>query len=184
MPNYPVPVRMRRFFNAATRELFRFDKYFNVLNLGCGHNIDREGKTYSDYIQCVSMVNVDSRYTTKYVDFEVPFSGGLEMKNPVDVYAFAEKLPFNDESFDLVFCNWAFHDFEWKKSLEEIKRVLTQDGRFFATYCIPPVMKMSQIRGLLRDNFDNICFMYLVLDENLDGRDGTAELFYGTKKNA
>jgi len=44
----------------------------------------------------------------------------------------ADKLPFKDESFDIVSAFSSFHWFDNKKSIKEIKRVLKPDGFFIA----------------------------------------------------
>lgn len=179
MDKFPVPTRMRRYFNALTEELFRFEKYDRVLNLACGHDIDREGSTYSEYFCANSVIRSDVALTTEYAKFEVPFSGGLSMKNPVDIFANAENLPFEDNLFDLVFCNWALHDFDREKALNEICRVLKNHGHFFATYCRPPESFMYATRIMLTQCFERLAMSKITLFEHLDGRDGSAEMFFG-----
>jgi len=180
--NHPIPTRMRTVFNSFTRELFHYERFRRVLNLGCGHDIDREGGCYSDYFIADEIFRVDINSTTEYAEQECVFSGGRKMANPVDVFASANELPFADASFDLVFCNWAFHDFDREKAIKEILRVLTYGGKFFCTFCRPPESFMMDTYNLLKEHFQLSLVFRLVLLERLDGRDGSAVAFYGTRR--
>ena len=61
---------------------------------------------------------------------------GVELK-----IANAEDLPYEDEAFDFVSCNFAFHHFEGKiKALREIRRVLKGGGAFLMANICPAFM--------------------------------------------
>ncbi len=45
-----------------------------------------------------------------------------------------EKLPFPDASFDCVFCNGVLFVTDWRKSLDELVRVLKPNGKIYITY--------------------------------------------------
>ena len=195
MINHPIPSRMRRIFNAWTKGVLLGQKFESVLNLGCGHDIDREGGHYSNYFGTAEVVRVDCAEETSYNVNETVYlslySLGivskregepyLVVKNPLDRIAKAESLPFKNKEFDCVFVNWALHDMDRVKALFEINRVLKLHGRVFISYCRPPELFMLETRSMIEQFFEVGTFMRLSLEEYLDGRCGSAEAIFGIK---
>ncbi|MFQ6061481.1 MAG: methyltransferase domain-containing protein [Thermoplasmata archaeon] len=72
-----------------------------------------------DNLLCLDPSRRILTHARQYLGKRVQFVGGI-----------AEKLPFNEERFDIVFCVFSFRDFMNKEaSLREIKRVLRKRGR-------------------------------------------------------
>lgn len=62
----------------------------------------------------------------------------------------AESIPFEDSSFDIILANhMLYHANDRKKVLSEIRRVLKQDGTFYATTMDEDYMK--EISGIIRE---------------------------------
>lgn len=108
-------------------ELYRYLKTLvkkskaNTLDLGCGTGIaTRELKKAGFAVMGTDkdrkMIKIARQYDKKIIYVVAP----------------ADKLPFADSQFDLVTAFTAFHWFNDKKSLLEIKRVLKPGGLFFA----------------------------------------------------
>ncbi len=67
------------------------------------------------------------------------------------IYANAESLPFNDESFDAVICITSIHNFkDIKKALNEMKRVCKNK---IAISVLKKAKKFEEIKKLIKDNF-------------------------------
>jgi len=68
------------------------------------------------------------------------------------VKAFAEELPFEDSSFDLVFMANSFHDFDRERAKAEVDRVLKPNGyvavydwkKDYLTFGPPPWIRMGE----------------------------------------
>ena len=176
-----LPTRLRRAFNGWLKGLVAGQHFSRVLNLACGHDIDKEGATYSSYFDCNEIVRVDIAVETKYGSKEVKYSGGLVCQNPVDIIASAENLPFDDNYFDFVFCNWAFYYMDREKALFQINRVLKNNGLCFISYYSKEESFMAESRLMLEKVFVISAFARLNLEQHLDGREGFAEAIWGTK---
>jgi len=195
VPEKIPETRMRLAFNGWTRGLFKGMHFTRVLNLGCGDDVDREGSHYSvkgRYFSFDMIEKVDAASDTFYDPKEGPFlqgetydftiGGSIRVRNKQHFLARAEDIPFFDGLFDLVFCNWCFHDFDREEALKEIYRVLKPGGLFFASYCKPPDSFMEQTRVMLENTFRILAYSRLYLREDLDGRDGYAEAILGEKQ--
>ena len=115
------------------------EKHFGkVLNLGCGADVDKYGKSYSkDYINANEIINCD-------------LVGGPE----VDIVASSEKMPFEDNSFDFVFCNVMIFRTDIIKTLKEIVRVLKSSGNVMLSYASPGTEKVKTITTVIKKFFD------------------------------
>lgn len=98
-----------------------FSNRGNCLELGCG--IGQFSKRLIDYGYNVISSDISDIALNKVKEFN---------KNIIKV-DMRKKLPFNDNSFDLVFANLSIHyfsDSDTKMLMKEIKRVLKNDGLF------------------------------------------------------
>lgn len=174
------PSRVRRAFNGWCKGLFAGQHFKCVLNLGCGHDVDRQGLTYSGYFMAKKVIRVDPQTVTNYPPEEFILHGGDTFENPVDVIASAESLPFDDSFFDMVFCNWVIYHTDYNKALDEICRVLVPSGKLFASYM--DAEQFGPVYKSITSRFETTAYAYLHMDQNLDGRDWAAEAVWGQKK--
>jgi len=126
----------RKSCNKWMREILSKKKYDKVLNLGCGTDDDKENGIYSKYINATKIIKTD-----------------IENLPGVDCVASAENLPFDDDSFDLIFANWVIYKTDLPKSLAEINRVLRPDGDILVTYGLPDPNFITAITSTLRSMF-------------------------------
>lgn len=68
-----------------------------------------------------------------------------------DIKANAEKLPFNDRSFDWVLCLTSVHHFNLRKAIKEIKRV--SKGNYIFTI-LKKSPRFNEIKYYLEKNFN------------------------------
>lgn len=95
-----------------------------LLDLGCGFGT--ESMLLSPYCEDITAVDINEE---KILVFK-KLLGQTGIKNIKPIVANAEKLPFEKESFDIVFCNESLsHVSDIKKVLVEIRRVLKQNGQ-------------------------------------------------------
>lgn len=88
-----------------------------VMDLGCG------SKPYRNLFSCDEYIGVD---------FENP--GHPHLNEQIDVFYDGKNLPFENESFDVVFCSEVFeHVFNLPELLKEINRVLKRGGKLIFT---------------------------------------------------
>ena len=112
------PSRIRRVFDGWCHGLFAGQQFRNVLNLGCGHDSDRQGYFYSGYFDAQNIVKVDIADRTTYPDYEICLHGGDAYVNPIDETGNAENLfQFKSGWFDMVFCNWVIYGCDYVKAL-------------------------------------------------------------------
>jgi ubiquinone/menaquinone biosynthesis C-methylase UbiE len=128
------------------KKLFPQDHFNKVLEIGCGIGYQ------SAFLSCISdkviASDIDAGNMLKHsrgLDITRNFLKNIPSENIEIVNADAEDLPFEDESFDFIYCSFSFQYiphktkalFEIKrtKALFEIKRVLKKDGCFF---CVLP----------------------------------------------
>ncbi len=65
-----------------------------------------------------------------------------------------EALPFEDNKFDLVFANlsiYCFSNFETKKLMSEIKRILKNDGLFICS--VNGIQGLNSIKETAKKNY-------------------------------
>ena len=115
-------VRTRR--SLAQRErrlkLFRIKKADRVLDLGCGDGLN------------ISVLMKRGVKSVNGVDISPKLLEEAKKANPKAKFylASSEALPFKDNSFEIVLVDSVFHHLmKFKKSISEIKRVLTPRGR-------------------------------------------------------
>ena len=92
-----------------------------ILDLGCGTGISTRQLTP---LGTVTGCDPDPKMLAAAKRHKIP-------KGIIYVVGSAHKLPFNDSTFDVVAAFAAFHWFNDKKSIKEIKRVLKPDGIIF-----------------------------------------------------
>ncbi len=114
------------------REWFKEERNFlrvsirknaSVLEIGCG-----DGRSLRDIVDITSNLTGIDNDAKAVSDAKKNFEGNARVKI---LQANAEKLPFENESFDYVICMTTFANFGDKKYkvIEEMKRVLKNDGR-------------------------------------------------------
>ena len=122
---------MRMAYHSARRgypvEVFSYLKELTkgsgskVLDLGCGTGIStRQLKEFN-----FEVIGTDK--DTVMIDMALKLSPDMDY-----IVALADKLPFNNNEFDVVTAFTAFHWFNNYESLSEIKRILRPEGMFFA----------------------------------------------------
>lgn len=99
----------------------------NILEIGCGHGF--AAKTMLSYFspKKITATDLDSRMIS---------SAKKQVKDPLITFeaANATKLPYKNSSFEAVFVYGVIHHIPgplWKKSLDEIYRVLKKNGKAF-----------------------------------------------------
>ncbi len=95
------------------------------------------------------------------IDEEMLYAARKKMKawNTVPLHllaADAQELPFPDQCFDAVFNYGIIHHLEnWQKGVEEISRVLKDDGTFYFEEIYPPLYANPLFRHILDHPKDN-----------------------------
>lgn len=178
------PSRVRRVFNGWSHGLFAGQQFQHVLNLGCGHDQDHEGYTYSGYWDAIKTTRVDISDHTEYGDYQVPVVGAAKFTNPDHAYCNAEDLSelskFHKVEYDMVFANWMVYQLNWRKVILEIHNVLIPRGKILITYMDEG--RYGSIYTYIKTMFTEIAYCYLKMDNDLDGRDWVAEGIWGAKK--
>jgi len=88
-----------------------------VLDFGCGD------KPYEDIFSA-----------NEYIGIDISESGHDNTNKSADIYYDGSKIPFGDNSFDSIFSSEVFeHIFNIDDILEELNRVLKQDGKMLIT---------------------------------------------------
>ena len=176
------PSRVRRLFNGWCHGLFAGQRFDHVLNLGCGHDHDRQGYTYSGYFDSHKVTRMDKALVTDYPLEERCLNGGDTYTNPVDVVGNAETLTkhWTIPTFDMVFCNWMIYHTDYKKVLDGINVVLERHGKLMVTYM--DKCRHGLIYKEIEKRFNIISYCYLYMDNKLDGRDWVAEGIWGEKR--
>ncbi len=96
----------------------------NILDLGCGdgssscyvHDIDPKINWYGLEIEKRKILNLDGKSNTKYTIYD------------------GRKIPFEEEKFDIIYCNQVFEHVRYPIILlEEIERVLKPGGYFIGS---------------------------------------------------
>jgi SAM-dependent methyltransferase len=176
------PSRMRRAFNGWCKGLFAGQQFKHVLNLGCGHNVDRQGMTYDGYWMAERTTLVDISANTEYPEHEAVLCGGRRFVNPDHVHCSAEDLTsiWIKPGFDMVFCNWVIYHCDHEKVLKEICSVLMPKGKLYLSWMSE--VEDDTIWTAVKDYFIPIAWSVLWCDPQLDGREGEAMGFWGEKK--
>ncbi len=140
------------FYKIRFEEFTRFQKLFpekkfkDVLEIGCGLGYQ------SAFLSCISdrviASDIDSGNMVKHsrgLEATHNFIKKLPVNNIEILNANAESLPFEDESFDFIYCSFSFQYIPDKpKALAEIKRVMKKEGYFF---CILPTTAYQLINA-------------------------------------
>lgn len=136
-----------------------------VLNVGCGSNIDFEGRKYSSYFNADRIINLDPN-----------------LQSGVDIIAEAEAIPLPNECIDLVFMNWVIGSTKTNavKALEEITRVLVPSGFIMISFLLP-TLKAKHLCDTLNMWYECRNMFRKVCQAPGDPYTGTAIVFYGTK---
>ena len=69
------------------------------------------------------------------------------------IHAWAEKIPFPDNSFDIILCITAIHHFQLKQAISEMQRVATNEALFVVTV-LKKSPKSEFIEQTLQSAFD------------------------------
>ena len=109
------------------REFFNDFKGKNILEIGCGHGFG--AKTIKKYFSPNKIIAID-------LDPRMVVSARKQIHDPTIVFEIADatKLPYKDNSFEAVFVYGVIHHIPgplWKKSLDEINRILKKNGQAF-----------------------------------------------------
>ena len=101
-----------------------FENSGKCLELGCG--VGQYSKRLMEYGYEVTSTDIS----------EIAIEKVKEFNNDTKIVDMSEKLPFEDESYDIVFASLSIHYFDDKTTKElmsEIKRVLKKDGLFIGS---------------------------------------------------
>lgn len=104
-----------------------------VLDLGCGTGLLMDQVISEDHTRRVTGIDLSSKMI-KVAKKRIKEKGTL-------IIGDSEKLPFDDHSFDIVYCNDSFHHYpDPKKVIIEVQRVLKDGGVFIIGDIYKPVM--------------------------------------------
>lgn len=118
---------------------FKIKKKEKVLDLGCGDGLN---------VNILYKLGVKNIFGVDISPNLIKSAGKLTPKAKFYL-ASAEKLPFKDETFDVVLVDSVFHHFmKYDKAINEIKRVLKKKGRL----CF-----IEPHRSLIRSIYDSVC---------------------------
>ena len=101
-----------------------FDKAGKCLELGCG--VGQYSKRLMEYGYDVTSTDIS----------EIALEEVKKFNNNTKIVDMSEKLPFNNDSFNIVFASLSIHYFDDKTTrnlMLEIKRVLKNDGLFIGS---------------------------------------------------
>lgn len=119
----------KKYFDAGYTKVLRAVKIKDgstILDLGCGTG-DLAYKI-NKYSKKSKIIGLDLSEAMLDV---AKFKRGKEDKNIIFQKGNSESLPFQDDYFDYIFCLNSFHHYaNYKKALQEIHRVLKNDGFF------------------------------------------------------
>jgi len=117
--------------------------HFNILELASGNNFDSILDTGTN----IYRLDKDS-------------DNAMVVKCNVD----KERIPFNDNFFDLVVCKWGVEHFRKIGFLKEVNRVLKEHGRFIfvTTNVLNPIFYMNKILPFFVSNF--LCSIFFNVD--------------------
>ena len=143
-----------------------------ILDVGCGTGISTRELKYHSF----DVIGSDKDEAM----IKVAISKNSEIQY---VVATADKLPFDSEKFDIVTAFTAFHWFNNEDSLNEIKRVLKNDGIFFAALKISKEDDFTReyfsiLKKYAGDNFDTTKDHFKKEFLNKAGFSGLTEKFF------
>ncbi len=119
---------------------------FYLLDVGCGPGVD--AITLADYAE--KIVGVD--FSPQAIKVAQELAKEYEKDSKISFLCCdAEKLPFEEETFDAVFCmNFMHHLEKPEKALREMTRVLKKRGKLLVVEMNPRNIQMNIISRLLK----------------------------------
>lgn len=125
----------------------------SVLDLGCGTGLLMEQVISEDYTRHVTGLDLSSQMINIATQ-RIKEKGTL-------IIGDSEKLPFEDLSFDIVYCNDSFHHYpNPKKVIEEVSRVLKYGGVFILGDIYQPVIARQIMNFLIKYNHEGDVRIY------------------------
>ena len=97
-------------------------EYSKLLDVGCG----------TGYLINMLSKNYNAEFTGLDLSFEmINQANNKKIKNATFIEGLSDKIPFKDNTFDIVTCSQSFHHYpETDKPIQEAKRVLKQGGLY------------------------------------------------------
>ena len=141
---------------------------------------------FYDYINSLLTLGFDKSWREKASDELINISvldlgsgtGATKKQLSKKIVGSAETLPFNNETFDNVYCAFVWRNVsDVNKAFEEIRRVLKEGGKFILLDMTRPVNKVGRrlhmlgtfvilhLVGVLTFNFKEYRFLYTSLDK-------------------
>lgn len=117
--------------------------YSSALDLGCGTG---------EMIQLILKQDVNKKLTGIDLSEKMLEIAKEKLGNKATfILGDSEKLPFSENTFDVVFCNDSFHHYPApEKVLAEIQRVLKQNGTFVMCDCWQPALGRAIMNFYMR----------------------------------
>lgn len=148
--NQPVRYWIQKFIDLPILlEWGRLPKKVSILEIGCGPG--RTARYLSQRLKCKNYTAIDSDPKM------IAHAESLNKGNSKVIFQVADvyDLPFEDESFDIVLdMDTLHHVIRWKKSLREIRRVLTRKGKLLLREYSIETFSFPIVGLLLRSLFD------------------------------
>ena len=89
----------------------------------------------SDFDETISEISNIPHTNMSYLSQYKSFIENINLKNIHKVFSPFEKIPFKEESFDLVICNFCFHNISSKKEyLKNLNKILKNGGLLICNY--------------------------------------------------
>lgn len=174
---------------AAFRYTDALKRSGNFLDIGCGSGIEtaavwgyyyRNGVFHSDkHVKIYALENDENLLQIAKDEFAASAArllgidrsvvDTLEEYHPIFVQGSAERLPFEDEFFDMVYTSQVLHWCDAKKATQDIMRVLKPSGLFFGTEAFYPFL-------------DSYVELYVLLNEGAYGAIKKEDFFSWVKE--
>jgi ubiquinone/menaquinone biosynthesis C-methylase UbiE len=111
-------------------EKYEFSSGYRVLELGCGNGIQWENRIQQLPDDCILVLSDLSEGMVKIVWEKYSGIKKNMLAQKIDIQC----IPFPDNCFDVVIANhMLYHVPDLPKALSEVKRILKNDGKFYAT---------------------------------------------------